>query len=58
MKRTPVHNQLTSDIAREDPAGIKEWDRLWEEGRRIDADRAEVKRLKREKARQKNNATD
>lgn len=52
MKRTPIHPQFVLD-SRADHAFDREWDQLWEEGRKIDSDRAEAKRLKRERAKQK-----
>ncbi|CCG81958.1 protein of unknown function [Taphrina deformans PYCC 5710] len=48
MKRTPVHRQLSNDLL-DDDKSTQEWDRLWEEGRQIDAERAETKRLKKER---------
>lgn len=50
MKRTPVHRQLSNDLL-VDHKNSQEWERLWEEGRQIDADRAEAKRLKKEEKR-------
>lgn len=56
MSRTPLHKQLKSDIAKDQGDGnndVEEWNRIWEEGSKIDAERAEYKRLKREKAKNK-----
>lgn len=47
MRRTPVHDRLKKDSTI-DAEGEKEWNSLWEEGRQIDAERAEHKRLKKE----------
>lgn len=51
MRPTALHKRLANDAETHDTeAGDAEWERLWQEGRQIDAERAELKRLKREKA--------
>lgn len=48
IQRTPIHQQLKADVDRDESTAFTEWDALWEEGRQADAERAEMKRLRKE----------